>query len=109
MILMAGYKRKIIKPVKPRKLESHTFPNGNNGGMNCAVPADRIRQDQSPDMLNMGYRRGTLEKRYGFALSSAFPGNKPIRGIFYFEKPDGSVAMLTATDGKVFEEVFDNV
>jgi len=104
-----AYKPKIIKPVKPRKLESYAFPNGNNGGMNCAVPADRIRQDQSPDMLNMGYKRGAPEQRNGFEASDKFPGDKPIRGIFYFEKPDGSTVMLTATDGKIFEEVLVDV
>lgn len=100
-----AYKPKIIKPVKPRKLESYTFPNGNNGGMNCAVPADRIRQDQSPDMLNMCYTRGVPTQRRGFSVNETFPGDKPIRGMFYFEKPDGSVARLTVTDGKMFEEV----
>ena len=100
MILMAGYKPKIIKPVKPRKLESHTFPNGNNGGMNCAVPADRIRQDQSPDMLNMGYRRGTLEKRYGFALDHDTEyTNNPIRGLHFYNGTTDM--MLTVCSGKL--------
>lgn len=104
-----AYKPKIIKPIKPRKLYTYDFPNGNNGGMNCSVPADRIRQDQSPDMLNMCYKRGTLDQRHGFDISHRFPCDKPIRGMFAFEKTDGSTVMLTVTDGKVYEEELINV
>lgn len=100
---MAGYKPKIIKPVKPRRMESYTFPNGNNGGMNCAVPADRIRPDQSPDMLNMGYRRGTLEKRYGFALDYdlGYTGNA-VRGLHVYKGLDADET-LTACNGKLLK------
>ena len=102
MILMAGYKPKIIKPVKPRKLESYTFPNGNNGGMNCAVPADRIRQDQSPDMLNMGYRQGAPNQRYGFNVGyNLAKTGKPIRGMTTYRKTDGTTLMLVVCDGQL--------
>lgn len=99
---MAGYKPKIIKPVKPRKLESYTFPHGNNGGMNCAVPADRIRQDQSPDMLNMGYRQGALNQREGFGTGFNFDKTgKPIRGMTTYRKTDGTALMLVICDGQL--------
>ncbi len=99
---MAGYKPKIIKPVKPRRMESYTFPNGNNGGMNCAVPADRIRPDQSPDMLNMCYRDGALNQRYGFDVEFNFAKTgKPIQGMSTYRKADGSTLMLVVCDGQL--------
>lgn len=97
-----AYKPKIIKPIKSRKIESYTFPDGNNGGMNCAVPADRIRQDQSPDMLNMCYREGAPNQRHGFdAVFNLNIAGKPIRGMTTYRKTDGTVLMLTVCDGQL--------
>jgi hypothetical protein len=103
-----AYKPKIIKPISPRKMQTYGFPNGMAGGMNCSVPADRIRPNQSPNMLNMCYDQGTPTQRRGFGIHKKFPGG--IRGMHCYEKPDGSTVMLVAAGGgKIFEEVLTDV
>jgi hypothetical protein len=102
-----AYKPKIIKPISPRKMQTYGFPNGMAGGMNCSVPADRIRPNQSPNMLNMCYDQGTPTQRRGFDIHKRFPSG--IKGMHYYEKPDGSTVMLIAAGGKLFEEVLTDV
>lgn len=102
------YKPKLINPVSPRKIQTYNFPAGMSGGMNCAVPADRIRQDQSSNMLNICYDQGTPTQRRGFNTTKRFPGSG-IKGMHYYEKSDGSTVMLIAAGGKLFEEVLTDV
>lgn len=104
-----AYEPKIVKPIKPRKQYTYDFPNGNNGGMNCAVPADRVRQDQSPDMLNMCYDNGTLTQRKGFNTAKTMLGDGAIRGMFTCMNDNGDKEMLIIADGKVYREVLENV
>lgn len=104
-----AYQPKIIKPISPRKLNTYDFPQGNTGGMNCAVPGDRVRQDQSPDMLNMCYEKGTLTQRYGFDKFMKLTGDGAVRGIFAHEGKNGQKEMLIIADGKMFREVLENV
>jgi hypothetical protein len=60
------YKPAFMKAPTPTKMQTYSFPNGNNGGMNMRVQADQIRDDQSPNMLNMCYREGVPSNRYAF-------------------------------------------
>ena len=59
------YKPAYMQTPTPTKFQTYNFPNGNNGGMNMRVQADQIRDDQSPDMLNMNYREGVPSNRFG--------------------------------------------
>ena len=78
---MAKYSPAYIKTPTPKQMQTFTFPNSNNGGMNTRVQADQIGSNQSPDMLNMNYREGVPSNRWGFDTEYDL-GSHPIRGMF---------------------------
>lgn len=95
------YKPAFMKAPTPTKMQTYSFPNGNNGGMNMRVQADQIRDDQSPNMLNMCYREGVPSNRYAFNKVFANSwGNTPVRGMWLYR---GSTSVyLVAWGGKIY-------
>jgi len=99
---MAGYQPAYMKAPSAPKIQTHTFPNGNNGGMNTRVQADQIRNDQSPDMLNMCYREGVPSNRYGFnRVLDGSMGTGAIRGIIEHIPVSGTSNVLVVHGGKI--------
>lgn len=98
-----AYKPKLITPVTPRQIQTYRFPDGMSGGMNCAVPADRIRSNQSPDMLNMCYSRGTPTQRYGFDIVYDLGINEQsIQGLHVYSELE-SDEILAVCNGKLYK------
>lgn len=52
------------------------IPVSMDGGLNISAPADQLRDNQSPDMLNMWMKDGVLRARPGFVCKSlGFPSS----------------------------------
>lgn len=90
-----------MKTPSAPKVQTYTFPNGNNGGMNTRLQADQIRTDQSPDMLNMNYREGVPSNRHGFNTEYDLDiANKKIRGL-HATTIGANSYFLVVCDGKL--------
>lgn len=98
-----AYKPAFMKIPPAPKIKSFAFEHGNNGGQNMRMQADEIRDDQSPDMLNMCYREGVPCNRYGFDRVNAESwGETLVRGFFDFRKLNGTNEILVAWGGKIW-------
>lgn len=102
---MTKYNPAFMKTPSAPRILSYVFPNGNNGGMNTRLQADQIRDDQSPDMLNICYREGVPSHRYGFNRVADMEswGATPIRGMYEYQKIDTATSVyLVAWGGKIY-------
>ena len=88
---------------------TYSFPNGYAGGIDISQSADLIAANRSPDMVNMNYDAGGVPtKRYGFdAVNAIAYGTQDIRGLFEFEKSDGTLLLLMAWNGKLWSVASD--
>lgn len=92
-------------PSRPKPPAPYTFPQGFTGGLNTSKSPDLIRENESPDMMNMNYDDGSVPtKRPGLARSTASSwGTTPIRGMYEYWKIGASTPIfLVAWGGKIW-------
>jgi len=101
----------LIQFTPPAAVETqvYSFPMGYAGGINISESADLIAQNQSPDMQNMNYDAGGVPtKRFGFdAVNAAAWGAQPLRGLWEYELPNGTLKLLAAWNGKLWDVAAD--
>lgn len=95
-------------PPAPER-ETFDFPQGYAGGMDISQSPDLISKNKSPDMQNMNYDAGGVPtKRTGFKkVNTNAYGTEDVRGLFEYEKSDGSLVLLMAWNGKLWSVASD--
>lgn len=98
-----------FKPVKNNAIKTYDFPYGFAGGIDISESPDLIDANKSPDMYNENYDAGGVPtKRYGFAAVNATAwGTQQVRGMWEFEKPNGTLLLLVAWNGKLWSVAAD--
>lgn len=79
-----------------------------DGGICLKYEQSQIRDNQSPDMLNLNADdRGSLTKRYGQDYINETLGEGAINGYFDYRKADGTITTLLTHSDKLYIEGLD--